>query len=606
MQSEMKQQIPRPERRRFAEDLSALGDTFPHKVLFAALLLVWLALFHFLGNSTLGYISTRSIFGWLQDIYAHSADDNFGMFIPLTVVALLWWKRDKLATTSKKIWWPALALFALGIALHVLGYTVQQARLSIIGFFLGLYALVGLLWGRSMLRATFFPFFLFAFMVPLTGEMEGLTLPLRQLATKITVTLSHLLGIDVQQEGTIIKDRAGHFSYNVEAACSGLRSLVTMLMLGCIFGFVAFRSRWKRGVLIASGVPLAVLGNVIRLLGIVIAANWKYDQMIRAQQPVPVAEHAAQTFGNFVHEQWVLQLVPYIPAFIGMMLLARWLREDAAPVKSETPSANPLSGHPAYGIALAALILTVGAAAFLATQHSRQKLGPPGVRLTNEPIYAVEGGASTNAPALVSSNRVYLPAHVLDYQSQSGNIPSITVATLPKDTTFGRRIYGRPNGTVVDCQVVLMGADRSSIHKPQICLKGSGFDTTSSELTTMRVVRPHAYDLPIMRLNLQRQKPDANGTMRTEACVFVYWFVADHELTARHSERMWWMARDMLKTGVLQRWAYVICFAPCAPGTEETTFEHLKEFIAASVPEFQLTSGTPVPVQSSEARLASP
>ena len=81
--------------------------------------------------------------------------------------------------------------------------------------------------------------------------------------------------------------------------------------------------------------------------------------------------------------------------------------------------------------------------------------------------------------------------------------------------------------------------------------------------------------------------------------VYLMWFVADHdELTAGHWQRMWWMARDLLCTGVLQRWAEVSVFSHCAPGKEEATFERLKTFVRAAVPEFQLV---PAPV-----RLAGP
>jgi len=52
---------------------------------------------------------------------------------------------------------------------------------------------------------------------------------------------------------------------------------------------------------------------------------------------------------------------------------------------------------------------------------------------------------------------------------------------------------------------------------------------------------------------------------------------------------MWWMARDVIRTGVLQRWAYVSYFAVCPPGAEEATFQRMKKLIVASVPEFQLT-----------------
>lgn len=331
MQSVTRQNEKPGEPRGFAEELRAFGEAIPHKSIFAVLLIAWLSLFHFFGNPTLGYINTRSMFGWMRNSYVNSADDSLGGLIPFVVLALFWWKREELVAAPKRVWWPPLALFALGVLLHIVGYTVQQTRLSVVGFFFGLYAIMGLLWGWSVLRASFFPFFLFAFTVPLTGEMEGLTLPLRHLATKITVALSHLLGIDVLREGTLIKDRAGHFGYNVEAACSGLRSLTTMLMLGCIFGFITFKSNWKRALLIASALPLAVLGNVVRLLSIVVSANWKYDQMVQRQQPAALAEQAAQALGSYVHDHAIFKLVPYIPAFVGMMLLARWLREKDEP-----------------------------------------------------------------------------------------------------------------------------------------------------------------------------------------------------------------------------------------------------------------------------------
>lgn len=248
----------------------------------------------------------------------------------------------------------------------------------------------------------------------------------------------------------------------------------------------------------------------------------------------------------------------------------------------------------AWAVGIVVLGMTAGAGVFLATQHARQTLGHPGVRVVAEPIYAVEDGASTNKPFAVGSNSVYLPERVLNYRSQAGPVSRTTYIALPKDTVFGHRLYAESNGIGIDCQVVLMGADRSSIHKPQYCLKGSGFTVTATEPETVRISRPQPYDLPVMKLKLRRQRVNESGTVRVESGIFVYWFVADGELTARHSERMWWMARDMLRHGVLQRWAYVICFVPCESGAEDATFERLKAFIAAAVPDFQLTVGPPI------------
>jgi hypothetical protein len=82
-----------------------------------------------------------------------------------------------------------------------------------------------------------------------------------------------------------------------------------------------------------------------------------------------------------------------------------------------------------------------------------------------------------------------------------------------------------------------------------------------------------------------------SGQPVTVRGVYVYWFVADGALSGDMSgrERMWWMAKHLLQTGELQRWAYVSCLAVCLPGQEDATFERVKKFIAASVPEFQMT-----------------
>jgi exosortase len=327
MQLEEKQDAPAT--RGFLDELRSLGAAVPHKAIFGVIFLGWIALFHFLGNPTLGYINTRSMFGWLQNAYRQSTDDNLGVLVPIAVIALLWWKREELAATPKHLWWPPIVLFAFAALLHVAGYTIQQTRLSVVSFFFGLYALMGLLWGWQILRATFFPFFLFAFSVPLTGEMEGLTIPLRIIAAKLAVATSHLIGIDdLVRQGTRLLHQKRGVSYDVEAACSGLRSLTVMLAMGCIFAFVFFRKNWKRALMIFSAIPFAILSNLLRLQTVVIGGTWKYDQMDAAKASKAVATKAGQDFGMALHDHEVLKYVPYVLGFAGMMFLARWLRED--------------------------------------------------------------------------------------------------------------------------------------------------------------------------------------------------------------------------------------------------------------------------------------
>lgn len=292
-------------------EASALWRQLPQRGLFFGLLAVWVVFFQFLGNSTLGYVNTASLFGWFKWVQSVSSEEAHTWFMPLVVAVLFWWKRAELMAVPKQIWWPALGLFVVALLLHVVGFMVQQTRISFAAFFIGIYALSGLVWGWKWWQATFFPFFLFAFAMPLGNTAEVVTVPLRMLATKLAVFTSHtVLGINVIQQGASIISPTGKYQYEVVAACSGIRSLTAILALSTIFSFVMFKSNWRRAAMIGAAVPLAVAGNVLRLMTIIIAA-----------------EAVDAKAGNYVHENTWFSLIPYVPAIIGLLLLGRWLEE---------------------------------------------------------------------------------------------------------------------------------------------------------------------------------------------------------------------------------------------------------------------------------------
>jgi len=239
------------------------------------------------------------------------------------VLVLFWLKRHELLSLELRFWWPGSVLVALGLVFHVLGYLVQQPRLSIIGLFTGLYGLTGLAWGSAWLRASAFPFLLFAFCIPLGVLVEPITFRLRLLVSQLVVLISHfVLAIDVERDGTILMDSTRHYQYEVAAACSGIRSLLATLGLAVILAFVSFRKPWKRLVVVASAIPLAIIGNLLRMVAIIIAA-----------------ELGGQAWGDRVHEGGPLgiySLLPYVPAFLGLLLLAHYLREPVPPVPAPT------------------------------------------------------------------------------------------------------------------------------------------------------------------------------------------------------------------------------------------------------------------------------
>src|ERR1043165_2990589 len=95
----------------FLGEFRQLWPQLPNKGLFFGLLAAWLALFHFLGNSTFGYVDTSSLFHWMYNDYdsvSPAADDGHGKLIPFVVLGLLWWKRKELLALPKQTWWPGL------------------------------------------------------------------------------------------------------------------------------------------------------------------------------------------------------------------------------------------------------------------------------------------------------------------------------------------------------------------------------------------------------------------------------------------------------------------------------------------------------------------
>ncbi len=235
--------------------------------------------------------------------------------------------------------------------------------------------------------------------------------------------------------------------------------------------------------------------------------------------------------------------------------------------------------------AVAMAMIGVAAAVLMQTK-AKQRLGTPGVR--TEPI--------PNArPAHVV--HVSLPEWVLNYDSREIPQDGTVTNVLPADTSYGQRFYTNRGDTNdwYQLNVVLMGADRTSIHKPQYCLEGAGWriDQAATQETKIPVERPQAYQLPVVKMLSTRQFRDASGAAVNYRGLYVYWYVADGALSGdmAGTERMWWMAKHLLQTGELQRWAYVSCFAVCLPGEEEAAYDRMKKFIASAVPQFQLVPG---------------
>ena len=139
---------------------------------------------------------------------------------------------------------------------------------------------------------------------------------------------------------------------------------------------------------------------------------------------------------------------------------------------------------------------------------------------------------------------------------------------LPADTGLVRKYYSLPgNQDSLYATIVLSGDDRSSIHRPQVCMTAAG-----NEIAEQRTIRiPLAgRDQPIevMVLDMARAYTRPDGTPATYSSYYAYWFVGKGRETASHITRMLWMGYDRVFRGVSHRWAYIAMSGGRLPGSE--------------------------------------
>ena len=297
----------------FVDELKRAWGRLPRKEVFLVLFASWGALFHFLGNSTFGYTDTSSIFAWMYNAYnAPLSEDGHGNLIPFVVLALVWWKRNALLGDHLEPWRGALVLVLAGLMLHIIGFIAQQPRISIVGLFLGLYGIMGLCWGKHWMVNIFFPYFLFAFCVPIGSLAQVVTFPLRLLVSEIAVGFATTaLQLDIIREGTLIFDGDRTFQYDVAPACSGIRSLITLFALTTIYGFVSYRSLWRRGLMMFASIPLAVLGNVLRITTVIVVGDvFGMEAGLKIEQKLGFLTFLVAIIGIFVLEHFIREGQP--------------------------------------------------------------------------------------------------------------------------------------------------------------------------------------------------------------------------------------------------------------------------------------------------------
>ena len=149
-----------------------------------------------------------------------------------------------------------------------------------------------------------------------------------------------------------------------------------------------------------------------------------------------------------------------------------------------------------------------------------------------------------------------------------GNMNWAERALLPADTGMARKYYARPGGRDgLHATIVLSGNDRSSIHRPQVCMTAAGYDIDAERVIRIPLAgRPEPFEVMVMDMSRPYENPD--GTRGVQAIYYAYWFVGKGRETASHLQRMVWMGYDRVFHGVSHRWAYISLSGSRTPGSD--------------------------------------
>jgi exosortase len=229
--------------------------------------IVWSAIFA--GLTLLLYASVMKllVLQWWTD-----ADYGHGLFVPLFSGYILWRERERWTRIEIKptnfgfvVMIGAIGLLLLGS----LGAEMFISRFSLLVLLVGIILFLG---GWRMLRAVSFPLGYLMWMIPIPVIIYNqITFPLQLIASRLATSCLELAQVPVLRDGNILI--LSNYSLEVVEACSGIRSLVTLMALAVAYGYLVSPRRWVRYVLAALMVPIAVLTNAIRIMGAGILAR---------------------------------------------------------------------------------------------------------------------------------------------------------------------------------------------------------------------------------------------------------------------------------------------------------------------------------------------
>lgn len=493
-----------------------------------------------------------------------------GVLAPFIAGWLVWRQREALATLPVKGSLLGMVVVIVSLLSYYAGYKANNYYLGAIA--IQLFIAGAVLWclGWAYARALLFAWLMLAFMWPLVFLEESVSFRLRVVMVESVSWVLNALGLETLREGTaLISAPTGDkalgvlFSLKVDGPCSGMRSLFALLMVAALFGYFRQPTVPRRLFLFVCGLPLAVLANMARLF-LLIAATMAFGQDFA----VGDQDKEVSTF------HFLSGIAVYLVALAGLQGISKAIGRTGSTSVQVGLNRLPSAGFSLIpsALCLVFVLLTIGACRF----------SPP-----------MRAGDSAGVI-------MELPAGVGRFLGDPLEPDKVEKEQLPADTQIVKMRYrslGHPEERdLANVTLVLAGAERRSIHRPEVCLDGQGWTLLESRVLPVEIVP--GWILEVKDLLIERQITRSNGSKTRLRAHYIYWFVGTDVTTPSNARRVWLSSWDNITRNVNHRWAYpsVMLWVtdnldPKESGQRQrdsvTTVKLAEELIRALVPRFQ-------------------
>lgn len=266
------------------------------------------------------------LWAWLRFLPQYNQEHS--KLIPFAVLFLVWYHRAALRTARKDGSNLGLIFIAFGVLCYLIAARAFQPRVALFGFPFLIYGMVLFLWGGEVARILRFPIALLFFMIPL-GALEQTTFRLQFLIIGAVKLLSSLCGIAIYNVGTSIHPVHGNWGFEIAEGCSGIRSLIAMIMLTAIYVHLCETKLWKKIVILCASVLFAIVGNAGRIFTIILLGHLGLPH-----------------FAGGIYHDWSSQLIFFPIALLCMLGFSKLLsldfhRKPPAPLPKDTEPSLP-------------------------------------------------------------------------------------------------------------------------------------------------------------------------------------------------------------------------------------------------------------------------